>query len=152
MWKYVKQMQTVSETVVKPRRVSDWKASVLQSAMLYVSFAIIVLGVILEGKTPAGAKNGLWAVAFIVPATANLLSLANWFFIRVYKSRKAFSTGACLITAVLTVCGYAWAVLHYADGILWTSPLVILGAVLSVVFIVLSKLLSHQYAAFLGRE
>ena len=82
------QPQKDAPKTVRLHRISDWKASVLQSVMLFVSFAIITLGVILEGSTPAGNTNGLWAVALIVPATGYLLSLANWFFVRVYKSRK----------------------------------------------------------------
>ena len=137
---------------VKLRRVSDWKASVLQSVMLFVSFAIITLGVILEGSTPTGNTNGLWAVALIVPATGYLLSLANWFFVRVYKSRKMFSYGSCIATLTITLLGYVWAAIHYAGGISMSSPLVWCGVALSAVFCVLSKVLSNQYALLLGRE
>ena len=137
---------------VKLRRVSDWKASFLQSVMLFVSFAIITLGVILEGSTPTGNTNGLWAVALIIPATGYLLSLANWFFVRVYKSRKMFSYGSCVATLTITLLGYVWASIHYAGGIVMSSPLVWCGVVLSAVFCVLSKVLSNQYALLLGRE
>ena len=137
---------------VKLRRVSDWKASLLQSVMLFVSFAIITLGVILEGSTPTGNTNGLWAVALIVPATGYLLSLANWFFVRVYKSRKMFSYGSCIATLTITLLGYVWAAIHYAGGISMPSPLVWCGVALSAVFCVLSKVLSNQYALLLGRE
>ena len=137
---------------VKLRRVSDWKASLLQSVMLFVSFAIITLGVILEGSTPTGNTNGLWAVALIVPATGYLLSLANWFFVRVYKSRKMFSYGSCIATLTITLLGYVWATIHYADGIAMSSALVWCGVVLSAVFCILSKVLSNQYALLLGRE
>ena len=137
---------------VKLHRVSDWKASVLQSVMLFVSFAIITLGVILEGSTPTGKTNGLWAVALIIPATGYLLSLANWFFVRVYKSRKMFSYGSCVATLTITLLGYVWATIHYAGGIVMSSPLVWCGMVLSAVFCVLSKVLSNQYALLLGRE
>ena len=137
---------------VKLRRVSDWKASVLQSVMLFVSFAIITLGVILEGSTPTGNTNGLWAVALIVPATGYLLSLANWFFLRVYKNRKIFSVCSCLATLGITLLGYGWATIHYTGGIAMSSPLVWCGVVLSAVFCVLSKVLSNQYALLLGRE
>ena len=137
---------------VKLHRVSDWKASVLQSVMLFVSFAIITLGVILEGSTPTGKTNGLWAVALIIPATGYLLSLANWFFVRVYKSRKMFSYGSCVATLTITLLGYVRATLHYAGGIVMSSPLVWCGVVLSAVFCVLSKVLSNQYALLLGRE
>ena len=137
---------------VKLRRVSDWKASVLQSVMLFVSFAIITPGVILEGSTPTGNTNGLWAVALIVPATGYLLSLANWFFLRVYKNRKIFSVCSCLATLGITLLGYGWATIHYTGGIAMSSPLVWCGVVLSAVFCVLSKVLSNQYALLLGRE
>ena len=137
---------------VKLHRVSDWKASVLQSVMLFVSFAIITLGVILEGSTPTGKTNGLWAVALIIPATGYLLSLANWFFVRIYKSRKMFSYGSCVATLTITLLGYVWATIHYAGGIVMSSPLVWCGVVLSAVFCVLSKVLSNQYALLLGRE
>ena len=137
---------------VKLRRVSDWKASVLQSVMLFVSFAIITLGVFLEGSTPTGNTNGLWAVALIVPATGYLLSLANWFSLRVYKNRKIFSVCSCLATLGITLLGYGWATIHYAGGIAMSSPLVWCGVVMSAVFCVLSKVFSNQYALLLGRE
>lgn len=137
---------------VKLHRISDWKASLLQSVMLFVSFAIITLGVILEGSTPTGNTNGLWAVALIVPATGYLLSLANWFFLRVYKNRKIFSACSCLVTLGITLLGYVWAMIHYADGIAMSSALVWCGVVLSAVFCILSKVLSNQYALLLGRE
>lgn len=137
---------------VKLRRVSDWKASLLQSVTLFVSFAIITLGVILEGSTPTGNTNGLWAAALIVPATGCLLSLANWFFLRVYKNRKIFSVCSCLATLGITLVGYVWAAIHYAGGIAIASPLVWCGVALSAVFCVLSKVLSNQYALLLGRE
>ena len=137
---------------VKIRRISDWKAGILQSALLYFSFALIVFGVIFEGHTPEGPDNGLWAAALIIPGTANLLSLANWYFIRVYKNRKMFSNFSCLITLLMIVGGYSWIYLHYADGVVLTNPLVIGGAVLSVTFIVLSKVFSNLYGKLLGRE
>ena len=134
------------------RRVSDWKASLIQSVLLFVSFAIVAVGVVLEGNTPAGDTNGLWAAALIVPATGNLLSLANWFFIRVYRNRKAFSTGCAIATLAMILLGYGWAVVHYAGQLAVGSPLIWAGIALSAVFCVLSKVLSNQYALLLGRE
>ena len=149
------QKSTVSQVkkpAIKMRRVSDWKAGVLQSMLLYFSFALIVFGVILEGHTPEGPENGLWAAALIIPGTANLLSLANWYFIRVYRSRKMFSNFSCLITLLMVIGGYSWIYLHYADGVVLTSPQVITGAVLSTAFVVLSKIFSNLYGKLLGRE
>lgn len=144
--------QQVEEKHVKFRRISGWKASVLQSVMLFVSFVILAMGVVLEGNTPEGSTNGLWAVGLIVPATGYLLSLANWFFVRSYRNRKAFSTGSCIATLVITALGYLWAVLHYAGKIVLASPQIWLGVGLSILFCILSKVLSNQYALLLGRE
>ena len=136
---------------IKSCRVNDWKASVLQSLLLYLSFGLIALGVMLEAATPLGLANGLWAYALVVPATANLFSLANWYFLRLYKNRKVFSNCSCLITLLLAVAGYAWALIHYQFAV-WMSPLVIMGIVLSVFFVVMSKILSNWYARLLGKE
>lgn len=146
------QMQNEVPNTVCLHRVRDWKASFLQSVMLFLSFTILTVGVILEGRTPAGETNGLWAVALIIPATGFLLSLANWFFVRVYKNRKMFSNGSCMATLAITVLGYVWAFVHYAGEIVLSSPLVWGGVVLWGVFCVLSKVLSNQYALLLGRE
>ena len=146
------QLQKKAPKTVRLHRISDWKASLLQSVMLFVSFAIITVGVILEGSTPTGDTNGLWAVALIVPATGYLLSLANWFFLRVYKNRKSFSVSSAFVTLAITLLGYAWAVIHYAGKISVSSPLAWIGVALSVVFCALSKVLSNQYALLLGRE
>lgn len=136
---------------MKMRRISDWKASLLQSVMLYVSFGLIALGVMLEAATPYGISNGLWAYALVIPATANLFSLSNWFFMRLYKNRKVFSNCSCLMTLLLAAGGYLWALIHYQFAV-YFSPLVIVGIVLSLFFVVMSKILSNRYAQWLGRE
>lgn len=146
------QLQREAPKTMRLHRISDWKASLLQSVMLFVSFTIITVGVILEGGTPTGDTNGLWAVALIVPATGYLLSLANWFFLRMYKNRKTFSVCSAFVTLAITLLGYVWAVIHYACNLSLSSPLVWIGVVLSVVSCVLSKVLSNQYALLLGRE
>lgn len=132
--------------------IRTWKASLLQSFMLFVSFAVMAVGVVLEGNTPTGKENGLWAVALIVPASGYLLSVANWFFVRLYKNRRQFSLGSCLTTGALTTLGYLWAALHYADALALTLPFILLSLGLSTVFCMLSKVLSSRYALLLGKE
>lgn len=134
------------------KKINLWKASIIQSVMLFLSFAVIIPGVILEGGTPLGQTNGLWAVALIVPATGFMLSMANWNFVRVYKSRKSFSNGSLIVTAGFILLCYTWAFLHYQQGIALSSPLVFVGFGLSLIFCVLSKVLSSRYAILLGRE
>ena len=71
-------------------RINHWKASVLQSVLLFVSFGILAVAITMEAYTPYGINNGLWAFAAIVPTTGFMLSLSNWYFIRVYKSRRFY--------------------------------------------------------------
>ncbi len=149
-------------------KLNDWKASVLQSVLLFFSFALITIGVALEAKTPLGIGNGFWAVNLVIPATGFMLSLANWYFVRVYKSRKRFSNYSLLATAAITVAAYIWSGFHYDINLvallagndfigvleilyalsLWAG----IGILLSAVFCTLSKLLSNQYAKLLGKE
>ena len=140
------QMVPEARVPVALRKINDWKASVLQSVLLFVSFAAITIGVTLEAKSPTGQMNGFWTFNLIIPATGLMLSLANWYFVRSYKSRKCFSNCSAAATAVLALCGYVWSFFHYG------SLLFLYGPVLTVVFCLLSKILSNQYAKMLGKE
>ncbi len=143
-------MPTVSAPKVL-RKLNDWKASVLQSVLLFVSFAVITLGVALEAATPDGSMNGCWALALVIPSTGWLLSLTNWYFVRLYKSRRHFAVGSLLSTLGVTIVAYLWAMWHYglpvANGLFWG-----IGAALTVIGCVMSALLSDRYAAMLGKD
>lgn len=139
--------------------INSWKASVLQSVLLFVSFALIIFGVAREAGTPSGATNGLWAMAVIIPATGFLLSLANWYFVRVYPGRKVFSTCSLLAAAAFMLIGFAWSALHYRgawanffNGSALSVALLIAGCVLCAALLIGSKLLSDRYAKLLGKE
>lgn len=138
-------------------KIDQWKASVLQSVMLLVSFAFITAGVALEAATPVGLMNGFWALALVVPATGFMLSLTNWYFVRLYRSRKLFSNCSILATLGGIVCAYFWAVVHYEldlsvllQGIFLRELLI--GLALTAVFCVLSKLASNKFAKMVGKE
>lgn len=149
-------------------KLNDWKASVLQSVLLFLSFGLITIGVALEARTRSGLMNGFWAANLVIPATGFMLSLANWYFVRIYKSRKRFSTFSLVATLGITLCAYVWAGFHYEldlisvfaecdlvevldamQGVLLLNGL---GVALTVVFCILSKTLSNQYAKMLGKE
>ncbi len=150
----------------KLKKINDWKASILQSILLFVSFAIITVGVSLEAASPAGLLNGFWALTLVIPATGFLLSLINWYFVRLYKSRKRFSDCSLLATLVITLGAYIWAGFHYemhpfsctgfsdfVEGLFEYYGLLFGGGmILTVFFCVLSKLLSNAYADMLGKE
>ncbi len=149
-------------------KLNDWKASVLQSDLLFLSFALITIGVALEARTPSGIGNGFWALNLVIPATGFMLSMANWYFVRVYKSRKSFSNCSFLATLVITLSAYIWSGFHYemnlidlfsgnnfAESLEILHALLLLNAIgilLTIAFCVLSKFLSNQYAKMLGKE
>ncbi len=141
-------------------KLNDWKASVLQSVLLFISFALITIGVALEARLPDGFTNGMWAATLVIPSTGFMLSLANWYFVRVYKSRKRFSNCSAIATLLITLCGYIWLGFHYEMPIryflyglrLWLYMGGILGILLTTLFCVLSKVLSNHYAKMLGKE
>jgi len=159
---------TVSESPKTFSKLNDWKASVLQSVLLFISFGLITIGVALEAKTGVGLLNGFWALNLVIPATGFMLSLANWYFVRVYKSRKSFSNYSLLATLAITLCAYIWSGFHYEMNLIglfagndFSNVLEILhallllnriGILLTVVFCTLSKTLSNQYAKMLGKE
>lgn len=159
---------TVAELPKTFSKLNDWKASVLQSVLLFVSFALITIGVALEAKTPSGIGNGFWALNLVIPATGFMLSLANWYFVRVYKNRKSFSNYSLIATIVITIGAYVWSGFHYEMNLLdlfagnnFAEILEILhallllngiGILLTAVFCTLSKILSNQYAKMLGKE
>ena len=159
---------SVSNAPKKLCKLNDWKASVLQSVLLFISFALITIGVALEASTPYGFTNGYWAFALVIPSTGFMLSLANWYFVRVYKNRKIFSNCSLLATLTITVGAYIWSGFYY-DMALWElfagnsflqnleilHALFYLNAIgisLTVVFCVMSKIFSNQYAKMSGKE
>jgi hypothetical protein len=139
----------------------------LQSILLFASFAVITIGVALEAGTSWGQRNGYWAFNLVVPATGFLLSLASWYFVRLFRSKRQFSICSALVTLGITLCCFIWTVHHYY-GILFFialfSPLGGLGTILgflnlywigivfSAVYCLLSKLLSGLYADWVGKE
>ena len=137
-------------------KINEWKASLLQSALLFISFTIITIGVALEAVTPVGLDNGLWALSLIIPATGFMLSLTNWFFVRLYQTRKIFSNCSAFTTLGSIICGYIWAIFHYELHITEFLHDIVsfygIGALLSVTFVVCSKLLSNKYTSLLGKE
>ena len=153
------EMKTTVSTPRKALKISEWKASVLQSVMLFLAFAGITVGVTLEAATPSGRGNGFWAVTLIVPLTGFLLSLANWYFVRFYKSKKLFSVCSMFATLGVSAVGYIWSVLHYrADfsesltDVQSIASLFGFGVLITILLCVLSKSLSSRYATMIGKE
>ena len=101
------------EAPKKLGKINDRNASVLQSVLLFISFALITVGVAIEANTPSGLSNGLFALNLVVPVTGFMLSLANWYFVRLYKNRKTFSNCSLFITLGITICAYIWVFVHY---------------------------------------
>ena len=158
----------VSEAPKTFSKINDWKASVLQSVLFFISFGLIAIGVACESATAYdNPSNGLYAANLAVPATGFLISLTNWYFVRIYKNRKVFSNCSSLITLGITICGFVWACFHYDMNFVElfsyeaTDVLAVflcmcflggIGILLTFIFCVLSKILSNKYAEMLGKE
>lgn len=140
----------------KLNRINDWKASVLQTVLLFVSFAVLSVGITLEAYTPYGATNGIWAFSVIIPVSSFMMSLSNWFFVKIYKNRRVFSNCSSLFTLIISIGSFIWAVVHFKVTFFdFSGSLVkffVLGAVVTLVLCVVSKIVSGVYAKMLGKE
>lgn len=162
---------SISANPSKVRRVNYIKASLLQSSLLFVSFVLITLGVYLEAKTPSGWTNSNYAFSLVVPFAGFMLSLANWHFIKLYKSKKAFSKYSCLITLLTVILLGLWTGFYYDFSIFefvkmmfdaglkdtlefsfFLSASYSLGVIITPVLCFISKFLSAKYADYLGKE
>lgn len=156
---------------VKIRKINDWKASILQSALFFASFLIITIGVAIEAYVPSGFGNSFAAFNAVIPATGFMLSLANWYFIKFYKSKKSFSNFSCLITFLITLCAGIWCGFHYEftifdflgifadtdivdffEGVLMVTLNYAIGILFTVTLCLVSKISSNTYATMLGKE
>lgn len=135
-------------------KVNDWKASVLQSVLFLFSFLLITFGVYIEAGTDyIDFGNGLAAFNAVVPTTAFMLSLTNWYFVKFYPSRKVFSWCSCILSVIITVCATVWCCFHYETGLINVfSFLFVPGIFLTVSFAAAAKVLSGIYAKMLGKE
>ncbi len=157
----MKESAPVEEESEKPpcepmERISLWKASLLQAILQFLSFLLIVLGVTMESQT-TGMENGFWAVGLIVPATGFMLSLVNWYFVRLYRDRGRFSLVSSLCTLTLIIVGYVWSVGHYGfsfsddytdfglNGMMYGIPI-------SIILCILSAAFADKYGRLIGKE
>lgn len=150
-----------AEAVMPPklRRISAWKASILQSVLFLLYFAVITFGVAMEAYTPSGLMNSFWAFNFEIPATGFLLSLINWYFIRLYSSRRSFVLGSLICTAAATLCCFLWGAYHYELPLTDLELLFrmafgynLMGTVFAGINLILSAVLSGVYAKMTGKE
>lgn len=138
----------------KLNRISQWKASVLQSLTLYISFLLVAQGVGMEASVPAGFGNGNWLLALVVPMTALLLSMGNWYFVRFYRRRRAFVIASAGILILVSVGSYLWGAVHYewSFGDLLGNRAFLIGILLTVFLSALNALLSNLFGKYLGKE
>lgn len=151
--------------IKKCTKINDWKASIMQSVLFLLSFLIITAGVYAEaGVGSYDWGNGLTAFNIVVPATGFMLSLTNWYFVKIYPSRKFFSWCSCILSVVITLGATVWCCFHYdvnllelfntsfIDSVEFITFFFRIGIFLTAVFAVTSKVLSGLYAKMLGKE
>ncbi len=165
------EVETAVSAPKKLKRVNDWRASIMQSVLFFISFALITVGVALEAGTGYyDFFNGFFAFNIVIPATGFMLSLANWHFVKLYKDRRTFSNASLFLTVFITLAAHIWCLHHYEINILFpfggiTFSLVdILHSIrvfffvygleffLTIIFCISSKTRSDMYAELLGKE
>ena len=142
----------------KREKIALWKASLLQLMLMLSSFLILTVGVAREAKTTLGDMNGYWAFTLVLPAAGFLLSLANWYFVRLYRTRRMFVTASAGITALVMICANIWGLYHYEYfGYLKTMGdfgmfLFSWGTLFSLFLCVVSAIGAYYYTDFIGKE
>ena len=123
--------------------------NLLLCALLFIGFIGLVFGMMNEiGQH--GWPQGVFALAFIIPCTAFLLSMMNIFFAKEYPSRSWFSWVSGGIAAGLCLAGDLVALYHYQFPPNWQEmiPYCILIALL---FGGISFFITRLYARFCNR-
>ncbi|MBE6942435.1 MAG: zf-HC2 domain-containing protein [Ruminococcaceae bacterium] len=145
--------QVAPKAAKKQNPIALWKASILQMSLFFLSFLAMAWGVSWEAQIPAGLNNGLFAMNLVVPVTAFMLSLANWFFIQQYRSRMQFCFWSCILHLAVYGAAFAWGCSHYSMTILdFSLYLPGTGAILTVFLGIVMWGLSNTYAKLLGKE
>ena len=141
------------ETRKKQNPIALWKASILQMSLFFLSFLAMAWGVSWEAQIPAGLNNGLFAMNLVVPVTAFMLSLANWFFIQQYRSKKQFCFLSCVLHLAIYAVAFVWGCVHYGIAIYDFSLLMPgAGMILTVFLGIVMWGLSNTYAKLVGKE
>ncbi len=136
---------------IKNGRIGIWKASIFQSLLLLFSFSLITLGVYKEAATPIGKENGFWAFALVIPAVGFMLSLAGWYFVRLYESRTSFVCASSALAFIITSIAYMWGWNHYSDVETYAFNNVLMQ-IMTVAATLVSCALSYVYARIVGKE
>ena len=142
----VTQAVKAEKPIVKFKKINIWLASILQSFVFFLSFLAITVGVAFEAATPLGDDNGYWAFMLVVPVTGFMISLANWYFIRIYKNKLIFSICTTIATFLCITAAFIWATVHYGVLLGW------LNITLDITLCIASFVLSAVYAKLLGKE
>lgn len=144
---------SAKEMKKKQNPITLWKASILQMSLFFLSFLAMAWGVSWEAQIPSGLNNGLFAMNLVVPVTAFMLSLANWFFIQQYRSRKQFCFWSCAFHLAAYLIAFAWGCIHYGLTPSYFTPLLPgAGLILTIFLSLVMWGLSNIYAKLLGKE
>ena len=146
--------QVVTNRVQKKQNpITLWKASILQMSLFFLSFLALAWGVSWEAQIPAGLTNGFFAMNLVVPVTAFMLSLANWFFIQQYRSKKQFCIFSCVFHLAAYLLTFAWGCNHYGMTFAnFNLSMPGMGVIGTVFLVVVMWGLSNIYAKLLGKE
>lgn len=126
-------------------RIRQQLGGFLICAIIFVAFIAIGFGAMTE-LGDHGWPQGIFALTFVIPGTAFLLTMLNFFFMREYPSRSWFCWVSAAITFFLCMAGDVVALYHYNFPENWgkyVPGVLMIAAVFSLASFVVSKLYSR---------
>lgn len=155
---YRNMSQTI-RTPKEPKTIPNEKAVYLRlrqnlgnfmlCCILLVAFVAIAFGVMNEVGNH-GWPQGMFAIAFVIPGTAFMLSLLNFFFLREYPSRPWFCAATTLLSFLLCLGGDLFALIYYHFPEHW-QDLIPFCIFIAVIFSLIEFLVARLYSRFCNR-
>ena len=130
-------------------RIRQQIGNCLICAILFIAFVGIAFGMMNEIGNH-GWPQGIFAIAFIIPSAAFLLSMMNIFFLGEYPSRPWFCWSSAAITFLLCLVGDFIALLHYRFPANWQN-LIPYCVIIAIIFAGISLIISKLYSRFCTR-
>ena len=130
-------------------RIRRQMGTLLLCAILFIAFLSISFGVVNEIGDHSW-QPGLFAVVFVVPCTAFLLSMGSVIVMSRISYRPWFSWVSAGITLVSCIAGEIYALIYYSAQT-DKAALIPYCAVIVLIFTVLSFFISRIYSAFCRR-
>lgn len=130
-------------------RIRRQLGNMLLCAILFIAFVFLIFGMMNEIGNH-GWQQGLFAVVFVVPCAAFLLSMASIIVLAKISYRSWFPWVSAAVTLFSCIGGEIYALNHYHTEVPYQTLLPYCGAIV-LIFTVLSFIIANLYSRFCRR-